>query len=75
MIFSKFKKRKATQYVSINAYKCVACWDCIPACPKHVLGKVSIPFHKHVRIINANACIGCGKCIRTCPNGVFVPLK
>ena len=75
MIFSKLKKRMATPYIAINPHNCVACWKCIPACPKHVLGKVALPFHKHVRIVDADACIGCNKCIRTCPHGVFTSLK
>ncbi|MDE6011066.1 MAG: 4Fe-4S binding protein, partial [Muribaculaceae bacterium] len=75
MIFSKFKRRKATRFISADSHKCVACWNCIPACPKHVLGKVSLPFHKHVRIVNADACIGCGRCIGKCPDGVFISLK
>ena len=75
MIFSKLKKRMATPYIAINPHNCVACWECIPACPKHVLGKVALPFHKHVRIVDADACIGCNKCIRTCSHGVFTSLK
>ena len=43
--------------------------------PKHVPGKVFLPFHKHVRIVNADACIECKKCIRTCSHGVFIQLK
>lgn len=75
MLFSKLKKRMATPFIAINPRNCIACWDCIPSCPKHVLGKVSLPFHKHIRIVDADACIGCGKCIRSCHNGVFMPLK
>ena len=63
MIFSKLKKRMATPYIAINPHNCVACWECIPACPKHV------------RIVDADACIGCNKCIRTCSHGVFTSLK
>lgn len=75
MLFSKFKKRMATPFIAINPHNCIACWDCISACPKQVLGKVDFLGHRHVKIVNADACIGCNKCIRTCPKGVFSSLK
>lgn len=71
MLFLKLKKRMATPFVAINPHNCIACWECIPACPKQVLGKVDFLGHRHVRIVNADACIGCNKCIRTCQHGMF----
>lgn len=64
-------KRIATKYVAMNPRRCVACWECVEKCPKHVIGKVGFLWHKHVVFTNADACIGCNKCIKVCPNGVF----
>ena len=75
MLFSKLKKRMATPFIAINPRDCIACWECVEACPKDVLGKVDFLGHRHVKIVNADACIGCNKCIRICPKGVFTSLK
>ena len=75
MLFPKLKKRMATRFIAINPRNCVACWDCIPACPKQVLGKVDLLVHRHVKIVDADACIGCNKCVGTCGPGVFTSLK
>lgn len=64
-------KRIATKYVAINPRRCVACWECIEKCPKHIIGKVGFLWHKHVAFKDADACIGCNKCVKTCPHGVF----
>lgn len=64
-------KRIATKYVAMNPRRCVACWECVEKCPKHVIGKVGFLWHKHVAFKDAEACIGCNKCVKTCPHGVF----
>lgn len=51
--------------------RCMACWECVEKCPKHVIGKVGFLWHKHVAFKDANACIGCNKCVKTCPHNVF----
>ena len=66
------KTRKVrTEYISTNIHNCKACWECINACPKQVIGKFSFLWHKHIVIQNGDNCIGCKKCIKTCPHGVF----
>ena len=64
-------KRISTKYVTMNPRRCVACWECVGKCPKHVIGKVSFLSHKHVAFKDADTCIGCNKCVKTCPHGVF----
>lgn len=64
-------KRISTKYVAMNPRRCVACWECVGKCPKHVIVKVGFLWHKHVAFKDADACIGCNKCVKTCPNGVF----
>lgn len=39
-----------TKYVWANHRKCEACWKCIDACPKQVIGKVVFLWHKHIVI-------------------------
>ncbi|MBD5246558.1 MAG: 4Fe-4S binding protein [Barnesiella sp.] len=63
--------RRATNFVKINPHKCVACWKCLPACPKGVIGKVDLWFHKHIVFKHSDACIGCYKCIKACPHDVY----
>ncbi|MDR3268002.1 MAG: ferredoxin family protein [Tannerella sp.] len=64
-------KRIHTAHVWINPRKCVACWKCVDACPKQVIGKVGFLWHKHIVIRNPENCSGCKACLKTCPHGVF----
>jgi ferredoxin len=68
-IMIKWKIR--TAHVWTNIRNCVACWKCIDACPKQVIGKVGFLWHKHIVLKNPENCIGCKKCIQICPKGVF----
>jgi len=66
----KFKK-VYTGHIWANTRNCKACWDCISACSKQVIGKVSFLWHKHIVFKNSANCTGCKKCMQTCPHGVF----
>lgn len=63
--------RKKTEFITIDAGKCKACWDCVDECPRAVIGKVKFLWHKHIVIKHPDACIGCGKCVKACRHGVF----
>ncbi len=63
-----------TPYIGIDPRRCEACWRCIDACPKQVIGKVGFLWHKHIVIQKGDACSGCTKCIQACPYGVFSKL-
>lgn len=65
------KNKIETRFVTIDPRRCAACWQCIPACPKQVVGKVQFLFHRHVVLRNAENCIGCMKCVKTCPAGAL----
>ncbi len=60
------QRKQATAYIEIERKNCDACWKCIPACPKMVIGKIDIFFHKHARIRHGEKCNGCLKCIKAC---------
>ncbi len=64
-------RRNTTAYIAINTRLCGACWKCINACPKGVIGKAGFIFHKHARIINPGACTGCLACAKACPEGAI----
>jgi len=64
-------EKQSEQSISIHSKQCSACWKCIEACNRHVLGKVKILWHKHARVVNAQACIACKKCIAVCENGAL----
>lgn len=63
-----------TDFIQINTHACQACWSCIDACPRQVLGKVEFFSHRHVRIDHAERCQGCEACIRACPEQAITSL-
>lgn len=67
-----------TYNIKINYYKCVACGDCVAACPVNLdqrrakgfldeSNSVILIKNSNVRIMNENMCTGCGTCIPACP--------
>lgn len=60
-----------TDHIVINPHRCVGCFQCTQVCPKDVLCKIPLPFHKHVHINHPEACIGCQRCIQICPVGAI----
>jgi len=60
-----------TLSVQLNTSKCKACWKCIEACPRQVIGKVDLPWHKHALLINREFCCGCLNCIKSCSYGAY----
>lgn len=66
-----------TYRIKINYYKCVACGDCMVACPVNLDVKrekghldesnaVILVKNANVQVINENLCTGCGSCIPVC---------
>ncbi len=64
--------------IKVNYHKCVACGDCVTACPVNLdqrrlkghlneSNAVILVKNSNVRIINENLCTGCGTCIPACP--------
>jgi 2-oxoglutarate ferredoxin oxidoreductase subunit delta len=60
-----------TAFVHATGMKCKACWKCVEACPKAVIGKIDFLFHKHAVIRNPESCTGCLKCVKACKYGVI----
>jgi uncharacterized Fe-S center protein len=52
--------------VLLETKKCTACWKCIEVCSNHAIGRINLPWHKHVKLINGSNCTGCLKCIKVC---------
>ncbi|MBR6431887.1 MAG: 4Fe-4S binding protein [Muribaculaceae bacterium] len=71
----KRRDTKKTAHIQLDPHRCQACWKCVNACPKQVLGKVDFPFHKHAKVVNPDECIGCKKCVKTCPHGAIEALE
>jgi 2-oxoglutarate ferredoxin oxidoreductase subunit delta len=59
-------------FIWLDTRRCKACWKCLSVCPRKVIGKVAILWHKHVRIANADACLGCLQCVKVCKSGALV---
>ena len=53
-------------YITLDTKKCEACWECLSVCPKNVISRINMPWHKHARISNSSECIGCYKCVKIC---------
>ncbi len=68
---SKRSHRRETKFVRLEPRRCTACWKCLDVCPKQVLGRIDLGFHRHVRIRTAQACTGCKKCVRVCEPGAL----
>lgn len=65
-------RKQVTGYISASlAHDCIACWECVDACPRNVFGKVNFLWHRHVKIVASDRCIGCGKCVKICPKSIF----
>jgi Pyruvate/2-oxoacid:ferredoxin oxidoreductase delta subunit len=43
--------RSRTEHVLFDSRKCIACWECIAACPEIVFGKINIIVHKHAKTV------------------------
>lgn len=69
----KFFNRKHTKtaFVLLDTKKCGACWKCLEVCTKNVIGRINLPWHKHIRFLNGSACIGCMKCVKICKTGAI----
>ncbi len=69
------KNHTFTEYIRLNTHRCVACWKCIDNCPRKVIGRVDLPWHKHALIVNPGSCSGCLRCVKVCENGALVNKK
>jgi Fe-S-cluster-containing hydrogenase component 2 len=70
-LHGRFQRYNKTKYIQVNTRSCEACWKCLDACPKQVLGKIEVGFHRHVRILSAEDCTGCKKCVPVCPQSAI----
>lgn len=67
-----FKRGPAgTAFVLLDTKKCEACWRCLDVCPNNALGRINLPWHKHIRFVNISACIGCMECVMSCRTGAL----
>lgn len=65
-------QKKVTSYLwATSSHDCIACWQCVDACPREVLGKVKFLWHRHVKVVAPDRCVGCGKCVSACPKSIF----
>lgn len=64
-----------TTYIQLDSKKCIACWECLPECKNHVIGRINLPWHKHSRFVNSSDCTGCLKCINVCEPGALTKIS
>ena len=62
-----FVRHTTTAFIRLDTSRCQACWECIAACPNHVIGRTPLKMHLHARIEAAERCKGCKKCVQVCP--------
>jgi ferredoxin len=65
-------RRRATDFIRLDTRVCNACWACVEACPNEVLGRLTVLFHKHARVVAADACNGCLRCVKACEAGALI---
>ncbi|HBX52606.1 MAG: hypothetical protein A2W98_14540 [Bacteroidetes bacterium GWF2_33_38] len=72
-----FFKREPTNtaFVLLDTKKCEACWKCLDVCTNNVIGRINLPWHKHIRFVNGSSCIGCMKCVKICKTGAISKLS
>lgn len=66
-----FSHSDHTRFITVDTRACEACWACVAACPRKVLGKVTFLWHRHVRIDDPDACGGCRRCVKACGHGAI----
>ena len=64
-----------TAFIYLDSHKCRACWKCIETCPRGVIGKIDMLFHKHARVADPTRCKGCLKCVKACPQQAISALR
>lgn len=61
-----------TGHIALNRESCRACGKCVEACPRGVLGLISLfGLHRHALVRQAGKCKGCLACVRVCPSGAL----
>ena len=65
------RPRSATAYILLDRSRCEACWRCVEACPRSVIGKIDLLGHRHAKIRAAAECQGCGRCVNACEAGAL----
>lgn len=65
---------KSTSFVCLDTKKCEACWECIKVCSSNVIGRINLPWHKHVKLVNSSECVGCMKCVKVCTSNAIAKL-
>jgi len=69
------QKHTNTEFVLLDTKKCEACWKCLDVCSNKVIGRINLPWHKHIRFVNGSTCIGCMKCVKICKTGAISKLN
>ena len=71
ILLFKHQHKLSTEFIDFIPKGCISCWKCVEACPKNVIGKIEVLFHRHAILVDADACIGCKKCVKACPQHCF----
>ena len=78
MMASTLTQEQKNYSIKINYYKCIACGDCVTACPVNLDNRrlkgyldesdaVILVKNSNVQVMNEKLCTGCGTCIPACP--------
>jgi 2-oxoglutarate ferredoxin oxidoreductase subunit delta len=68
------REHTCTSFVLLDTKRCEACWECIKVCSNSVIGRVNLPWHKHIRFVNGSTCTGCMKCVKICATNALSKL-
>ncbi|MBI5545457.1 MAG: 4Fe-4S binding protein [Deltaproteobacteria bacterium] len=68
-----FPRHDRTAHIRIDLARCAACGRCAEACPREVLGMISVLRHRHVHVDRADECRGCQACVAACAQKAIHP--
>jgi MinD superfamily P-loop ATPase len=68
------REHASTAFVLLDRKKCEACWKCQEGCLNNVIGRINMPWHKHVKFVKKSNCTGCMKCVKICATGAISSL-
>jgi formate hydrogenlyase subunit 6/NADH:ubiquinone oxidoreductase subunit I len=69
------REHTSTAFVLLDTKKCIACWKCQEVCSNNVIGRINMPWHKHVKFVNVSNCTGCLKCVKICETNAISKLS
>ncbi len=73
-ILKPHSRVSATRFIHLDTKQCEACWQCVAACHRKVITKISILGHRHALLAQPDRCTGCLLCVKSCAVSAIQPI-